>query len=370
MALKEVFCQNKAVDILQKAFASGKIPHAYIFAGMEGVGKFKTAREWAKLLLCKNPLIEDNFADSCSRCQSCLLFETGSHPDFNPVYKELLEFTRDGKDRTTPVELPIDVIREFLIEKVSTKPTLSERKVFVVAETEKLNAASQNSLLKVLEEPPGYCCIILLCTSLEKLLPTTRSRCQIIRFAPIDQEKITEKLKQIGVHKAQAEFFARLAQGSLGLASQWAELELADANLYDTKKQLVKSLSTLEYADALNMAQSLLGESNKIAAAWAKLQTATSKTDINRRAQKTIFQMVISALLDAMKLNLAGTEKIINFDQLQQIKILAERFSPEQAAEKIAEVHKTMLWIDSNVNEKLIFEQFLLNLAVSDRIKA
>ncbi len=370
MALKEVFCQDKAIGILQKAFASGKIPHAYIFAGTEGIGKFKTAREWAKLLLCKNPLIKDNFAESCGLCESCRAFEAGSHPDFNPVYKELFEFTKDGQGKTASVELRIDVIREFLIEKSQIKPTLSERKVFIVSEAEKLNIESQNCLLKTLEEPPDYCCIILLCTSLEKLLPTTRSRCQIIRFAPIDQERIIEKLKQTGIGKTQAQYFARLAQGSMGLACQWAELELADANLYNTKKHLINSLSTLEYADALNLAQSLLDESSRIAAAWTKLQTATSKTDINRRAQKTIFQMVLSALLDAMKLNLATTEKIINFDQLQQIKVLAERFGPEQAAEKISEVHKTMLWIDSNVNEKLIFEQLLLNLAVSDRIKA
>jgi len=68
MSLKEIFCQDKAITILQRALASGKLAHAYIFAGPEGVGKFKTAREWARLLLCKNPVIEKagsaQFADS------------------------------------------------------------------------------------------------------------------------------------------------------------------------------------------------------------------------------------------------------------------------------------------------------------------
>jgi len=146
MSLKEIFCQDKAISILRRALAADKVPHAYVFAGPEGVGKFKTACEWAKLLLCKNPIIENNFADSCSSCQSCRLFEAGSHPDFNAVYKELLEFTKDNKDRKTPVDLPKAVIREFLIDKVQQKPTLSARKVFVVSEAEKLNAASQNSL--------------------------------------------------------------------------------------------------------------------------------------------------------------------------------------------------------------------------------
>jgi len=372
MSLKDIFCQDKAIAILQRARASGKLAHAYIFAGPEGVGKFKTAREWAKLLLCKNPVIEKTgsaqFADSCGSCQSCRLFEAGSHPDFNSIYKELLEFTKDGKGKKTPVDLPIDVIREFLIAKVPTRPMLSERKVFVVSEAERLNASSQNALLKSLEEPPEYCCIILLCTRMERLLPTTKSRCQIIRFAPIDEDRIIDKLKDMDVEQKQARYFARLSQGSLGAASQWARLELADANLYRTKKELVSSLATYELANALDLAQHVLDESKKIAAAWADLDKTTSRTDINRRAAKSLVQIIISALHDAMKLSVTPARALINFDQKEQIKKLAGRFDTEQAAEKIADCYRTLRWIDSSVNEKLIFEQLLLNLAVSDRI--
>ena len=71
MSFKEIFCQDKAIAILQKAFASGRWAHAYIFAGQEGVGKFKTAVEWAKLLLCESPSIENGFADGCGSCKSC-----------------------------------------------------------------------------------------------------------------------------------------------------------------------------------------------------------------------------------------------------------------------------------------------------------
>jgi len=373
MSLKEIFCQDRAIAILQKAFAVDRIPHAYIFAGMEGIGKFKTAREWAKFLLCKSKIAEKTasveFADSCGSCQSCRLFEADSHPDFHNIYKELIQFTEDGKDKKTPVDLPIDVIREFLIAKVSTRPTLSERKVFVVGEAERLNISSQNCLLKVLEEPPEYCCIILLCTRLERLLPTTKSRCQIIRFGPIAQEIIIDKLKEMSIEERKAQYFGRLAEGSLGQGCQWAQLELADANLYQTKKELIDSLSTCGYAGALELAEWVLDEGKRIATAWTKLDSATSKTDINRRAAKTLMQIVISALYDAMKLNVTAGEELINFDQQQQIKKLANRFDPEQAAEKIADAYKTMRWIDSAVNEKLVFEQLLLNLTVSGKIK-
>ncbi|UCE98707.1 MAG: DNA polymerase III subunit delta' [Planctomycetota bacterium] len=369
MSLKAIFCQDKAVSILQRAFAADKMPHAYIFAGAEGIGKFKTACEWAKLLLCKNPLIENGFADSCSSCQSCQLFQAGSHPDFDHIYKELREFTKDNKGKKTPVDLPKDVIREFLIDKVSIRPTQSDRKVFIISEAEKLNTASQNSLLKALEEPPQYCCIILICTRTERLLPTTKSRCRTIRFGPINEDRIIDKLKETGLNEKKAKYFTRLAQGSLGQACHWAQLELANANLYQTKKKLLHSLSTYEYADSLNLAHWLLAESKKIADIWADIQKTTSKTDINRRAAKTLVQIIISALHDAMKLNIAELQKITNFDQKEQIKKLAIRFNPQQTIKKISDAYKTIRWIDSAVNEKLIFEQLLLNLATPDIIK-
>jgi DNA polymerase-3 subunit delta' len=369
MSLKEIFCQDKAISILQRGLAADKMPHAYIFAGAEGVGKFKTAREWAKMLLCKNPVTEDGFADSCGSCQSCLMFEAGSHSDFSLIYKELLEFTEGNKDRKTPVELAIDVVREFIIEKVSVKPTLSQRKVYVIREAERLNDESQNCLLKVLEEPPDYCTIILLCTRMEKLLPTTKSRCRTIRFSRIDPQRIIDQLKTMGLDGEKAQYFAHLADGSLGRACQWAQLELAGANLYKTKKELLNSLSTYKLADSLDLAQELLGKAKKIAAVWEDIEEATSRTDINRRAQKTLIQIIISALHDAMKLNIAGAQTITNSDQAEQIKSIASRFSAEQSAEKIADAYKTVHWIESSVNEKLIFEQLLLNLVVSDRIE-
>jgi len=369
MSFKEIFCQDKAIDILQRAFTSGKWAHAYIFAGAEGVGKFKTALEWARLLLCKDRAGEKGGADSaesCGSCESCRAIAADAHPDFNIIYKELAEFTKDGKGKKTPVDLPIDVIREFLIEKVCTRPTLSERKVFIVSEAERLNANSQNCLLKVLEEPPEYCCIVLLCTRLEKLLATTKSRCQIIRFGPIDEEIIFNKLKEMGIGQDQGRYFGRLAQGSLGLACEWARLELAEAGLYQIKKELVGSLVGFDFAEVPELAAKFLEKSKKIAGIWTDIEKSTSKKDINRRAAKSVIGIIISALYDAMKLNVTPEEGAINFDQKQQIEKLAGQLDAEQLAERIADCHRVLRWIESGVNEKLIFEQLLFNLAGSD----
>ena len=188
MSLREIFCQDKAIDSLQRAYAAGRMAHAYLFAGDDGVGKLTTAKSWAKMLLCedKQTLSDDPaFMDSCGACHSCQLFEDGGHPDFRPIYKELVQFTKKGKWKKTPVDMPIDVIREFLIDKVANRPTQGQFVVYVMDEAEKVNAASQNALLKILEEPPSYCVIILLCSRLDKMLPTTLSRCQSIRFGQV-----------------------------------------------------------------------------------------------------------------------------------------------------------------------------------------
>jgi len=310
------------------------------------------------------------FIDNCGSCDACVLFEADSHPDFNHVYKELRQFTRDGKGKPPPLDLPIDVVREFLLEKAPIRPTHSARKVFVVSEAEKLNASSQNALLKLLEEPPSSCTIILLCTRIERLLPTTKSRCQTIRFGPIDEVRVVKALTEMGLDRQPAQFFARLAQGSLGLACQWARLECEGAGLFETKRNVVASLARFGLADALDLADRMLGQAKEIASNWASLDKTVSKADLSRRAQKTLIQVILSAFHDAMLLTVAPEHGLIHADQQREIALLADRLDPERAAQSIGEGYEALRWIDANVNEKLIFERLLLRLAPSAIITA
>lgn len=369
MSLKDVFCQDRAIGILQRGLAAGRTAHAYLFAGPDGVGKFKTAREWARLLLCENPRVEQGgavpFADSCGVCESCTLVDAGSHPDYAHVYKELLEYTKDGKGKKTPVDLSIDVIREFLIEQVSGRPTLASRKVYIVSEAEKLNANSQNALLKVLEEPPSYCTIILLCTRLEQLLPTIKSRCQIVRFGPIEEKRIVAQLAAMGLGSREAVFFARLAQGSLGLASQWARLELDGAGLFATKKDLVAALADYKLAGVPEIVDRVQEAAKRLAAGWGNLDKATSKSDLSRRAQRTLLQILICTLYDVAIHHAAPDRPLVNADQAPQIARLAERLGPEQAIEGVRDGYEMLRWLDANVNDRLILERLLFRLARS-----
>ena len=366
MSLNEIFCQEKAIESLQRAYAAGRMAHAYLFSGDDGVGKAALARAWAKMLLCENKQTAGKdpvFTDSCGVCHSCQTFDGGGHPDFRPIYKELVQYTKEGKNKKTPVDMPISVIREFLIDKVANRPTMGDFVVYVVDEAEKVNASSQNALLKVLEEPPSYCVIILLCSRLDKMLPTTLSRCQLVRFGPIGQAKIVEALMAEEFSESEAVYWARFSQGSLGRALSWATLEIKDDSTYAIKQQLLEKLALLELAEAVDMAEWMGKAARTIAGAWTKRSENVSTTDITRRAQKGLIQMVITALNDVMKVQVGQTDELINGDQKQCIQTISGRYDAELAARHTEMCYQIHRWVDSSVNEKLIFEQMLLNLS-------
>jgi DNA polymerase-3 subunit delta' len=369
MNLQSIVCQEKAVGALQQAYAGGKIAHAYMFAGDDGVGKRTTAVALAKMLLCENQQTLSEtppFVDSCGACHSCQTFEAGGHPDFRLITKELIKFTEKGKNRTTPVDMPIDVIREFLIEKVSHKPMMGKFVVFVMDQAERVNTASQNAMLKVLEEPPGHCVIILLCSRPDKMLPTTLSRCQMIRFGDVSEEEISKRLVREGVDKTEALFWARFSQGSLGRAMAWSSLEIKESTIYSLKKELVEKICTLELGDVVDAAEWMGQTAKKISGEWTNRLDNVSTTDINRRAQKGLIQMTALVYRDAMNLGLGHEDGLVHADQTGCIRSLAGKMGPEMVARKVEICSSLDKWVDSSVNEKLIFEQLLFNLINSD----
>lgn len=372
MKLQEIHSQDRAVRQLQRAFAAERMPHAYLFIGEDGVGKRTTAHAFAKMLLCHDRQQvggkDGTFMDSCGVCSSCRLFESGGHPDYKPVYKELVKYTEDGKNKTTPVDMPKDVIKEFLIDKVAGRPMECDRVVYVLDEAEKVNRFSQNAMLKVLEEPPAHCVIILLCSRLENMLPTTRSRCQTVRFGPVDEEFIVRTLTKQGVDETQARYWARFSEGSVGQSLAWAQLDTGEKAQppYEVKRELVKRIALLDAANALDTAVWMGQAAKNLGSAWSKQQPDLSTTDLNRRAQRGLVRMVLSVYGDVVYLYSGRESLLVNLDQSDLIKRIAAACDVLEATDNILKIQPVLRWIDSSVNEKLIFEQLLLKLALSD----
>jgi DNA polymerase-3 subunit delta' len=200
---------------------------------------------------------------------------------------------------------------------------------------------------------------------LEQLLPTIKSRCQIVRFGPVDEARIVARLTERGLGSREAVFFARLAQGSLGLACQWARLEQDGIGLFETKRGLVATLADCKLSDVPEIVDRIQEAAKGIAAGWGNLDKATSKSDLGRRAQRTLIQILISALYDVAIHHVAAQRPLVNADQAQQIAALARRLGPEQAIEGVRDGYEMLRWLDANVNDRLILERLLFRLARS-----
>ena len=132
-----------------------------------------------------------------------------------------------------------------------------------------------------------------------------------------------------------------------------------------SRRAFVTSLANYKMVEALALAEQILENAKQIAAGWADLDKATSKSDLTRRANKTLIQIILAALRDVTIVHVAADRPLINADQAEQIDQLARRLDPEQAMETVGEGYEMLRWLEDNVNERLIFERLLLRLARS-----
>src|SRR5439155_23785955 len=113
-------------------------------------------------------------------------FDAGNHPDYHVITKELIRY-HDKTGKSKGIDLSIKVIRPELVDAAGRKAAMGRGKVFVIEQAELLNTQAQNAMLKTLEEPLGRTLIILLTDQPDVLLPTIRSRCQLLRFSPLPE---------------------------------------------------------------------------------------------------------------------------------------------------------------------------------------
>lgn len=196
MSFENIIGNDKIKQELQKAVKNNAISHSYMFVGQEGIGKKLFAKELAKMELC----LDDNKA--CNQCSSCIKFNSENNPDF-----VLLE--PDGSS------IKISQIRE-LQENVYKKPIISNKKVFIIDDSEKMTEEAQNSLLKTLEEPPEYIIIILITSNENKLLNTIKSRCIKINFENIDTKDMLEYISREQIMEKPSASLLTMCNGSIG----------------------------------------------------------------------------------------------------------------------------------------------------------
>jgi len=243
MAWSRILGHEEQAKRFRDALKRGRLPHAYLFVGSEGIGKELVARELAKALECA-----EGKDEACDACPACAKVEHGNHPDVTFVRRTERNEKGEGRSR-----IVIDQVREQIQQPIGFKPFEGRWKVFVVAEAERLTEEAQNCLLKTLEEPPPHSMLILVASRTEGLVETVLSRCQIVRFRPLPTDTVEGILvAKHEVEPVRARVLARLSGGSPGRALRYQENGAYETTLW-LLRELAKVQAGAEFAIAAEL---------------------------------------------------------------------------------------------------------------------
>lgn len=255
--------QNSVWETISRTIGNDHMPHAILLTGPEHCGKYDFAKRFAKSLLCEDRAAETQMA--CGACKSCHLFEANSHPDYTRV--TLAE---------KKTQIVVDQIRE-LNEFVYLSRSYQESRVAIISPVDRLNINAANSLLKTLEEPPEKTVLLLVSSNPSELLPTIRSRCQVLHLPQPGHQQAMEWLQgqdlqhpadelllaasgkpllatlldqedRLATRKQLATDILKMLRGSLSLVSaakQWEKIDKPE--LLDWQLQWVESMLRREH---------------------------------------------------------------------------------------------------------------------------
>lgn len=248
---------------LQESRQQGRLPHALLLTGPQGLGKGQFATLFAQSLLCQS-----NNADAtpCGQCRYCQLYQAGSHPDVSLI--SLLE----GKKA-----IAVDQIRT-LAQFMSLKSQYAGHKLVLINPAEAMNINSSNSLLKTLEEPSAETILLLVTHQPAQLPATIRSRCQEVRFGMGETSENRAWLaQQLQDENTDIDLLLSLAGGA-----PFRAIQLADEGLLEQRQTLFENLDQLASLklDPVNLASQL----NKANPSWALLCLYSWTADMIRLA--------------------------------------------------------------------------------------
>lgn len=223
---------------LTRRIESGRLPHALLITGPQGVGKREFILALATGLLCQNPTAQGL---ACGACQACHLLSQGAHPDLRWVT------LREGKR-----QILIDQVRE-LAEFLSLKSQYGGYRLGLIEPADAMNLAAANSLLKTLEEPAPGALLVLHASRPARLPATIRSRCQRVALAPPGRTQAVEWLKSRGGEEA-----AELLE--LAAGAPLRALELAEEGVIDQYRSLLAGLEGIRQGrrDPVTLAEGAL----------------------------------------------------------------------------------------------------------------
>lgn len=329
--------QDRPKTILERALETGRVHHAYLFAGLEGVGKFETAKTFSAIINCLNRP-EEGFRDACGECTACRKISEGYHPD-------VIAVKPDGN------YIKIDQIREIQKE-ASKQPHEARSRMVLIDDAHTLTTEAANALLKTLEEPATRMRLILVTDQAHRLLETIISRCQQLRFAALEVEDIMPVLRQNleaseDIDEMPDETTLRLAAG-YGEGSLGRSWEILESGMLGEREELVRSIVELpggRPAKLLDLAEDLGRSNNKL----------EDQLDV----LKIFFR-------DLMLYKVEGDDsRVVNTDLVELLDRYADRLTLDDSADLLDDIFEAEEKIQRNVNPQLVMENLLPKLQLT-----
>ncbi|MFC1877686.1 DNA polymerase III subunit delta' [Thermodesulfobacteriota bacterium] len=344
--------QEKPVRLLSNIIQKGKIPHALLFTGIEGVGKREAANVFAMACNClaatfPNQTFSDQGIDHegegrppspCGACKSCRKIISGNHPDVISIQPE--------KDH-----IRIGQIRD-LCHILAMKPYEARYRVVIISDAHTLNPGAGNALLKVLEEPPDRTVLVLTAYHLHDLLPTIASRCQHIRFNPISHDALTNVLvTKEGISAREADLLATLAKGSLTGA-----LSLVASGWIEQRAWILRMVGKESSGQSpLDRVTTLLAFSEKLAQEKDRIENALEILKIWFR-DLMIYQL--------------SPDMVVNKDLSHTLKRLSEETAMNDLILAYDAVQSAQEKINGNANPRLTLDVMMMKLTEFDHEKS
>jgi DNA polymerase-3 subunit delta' len=223
-----------AVAGLAAAVAAGRVSHAYLITGAEGVGRTTLALALARALNCEAA----PEARPCNECDACRRILRRVHPDIvvaDMAWQETVISRPRGDQSRARQRFSIDAIK-WLREDIVTRPALGRWKLQIIDDAGRFSNDAPEAFLKTLEEPPSYAVIILIAESADQVSETIRSRCQHIALGAVPIAAIQTALVERGVDAATAQRLARSAQGRIA----WALRMASDPKAQEKRREQIE----------------------------------------------------------------------------------------------------------------------------------
>ena len=331
-------------QVLRRLLAQKRVPNALLFAGADSVGKRQFALELAKAFVCLNPK-NSEACDGCSNCRRAINY-TYPKADDRDAFKRVIFSGHSDIGLVIPYNknILVDAIRELETE-ANFRPYEASARFFIIDDADKMNDAASNALLKTLEEPPAASHIFLISSRPDALLPTIRSRCQMLRFAPIDAREIENHLSKFkGFSTDDAALLSKLAGGRLGHALK------TDVEKFKAKREtMVKVLASILTKE--NRAELLrIGE---------EMNDAKNKDDFE--AKLDILQTLIHDVWAVR--NAADAKILVNVDLVNDLKKFAERSESRRLAAWLSNIETLREQLAVNLNRKIAIDALFMQMS-------